>query len=198
MASMATGARRVLGQHPGTASRRTETSGGGTDAPPPRPAEPFDCAGGGAVLTADPAVIAELVEQIEEIGVVHLAAVGFVAVGDAGDLDMGVASGEAAQTDGEIALHDLAMIEVELQLDVVAADAVEDGERVARRVEGIAGDVARIDRLDQQRDAGRRDEGGVAAQSGDEHGGPLGVRAIRGPPARRPAGAGATPRPGLS
>src|SRR5258708_32884762 len=109
MASRATGARRVLGQHPGTASRRTETSGGGRDAPPPRPAEPFDCAGGGAVPTADPAVIAELVEQIEEIGVVHLAAVGFVAGGEAGDLGMGVWCGQAGQTDGETARHCLAM-----------------------------------------------------------------------------------------
>src|SRR5260221_12205738 len=123
MASMAPGEGRAWGQRPGTAPRGTETSGGGTDAPPPRPAEPFDCAGGGAVLTADPAVIAELVEQIEEIGVVHLAAVGVVAVGGAGDLGMGVAAREGAQTDGGIGRHDPAMIKVGLQHCVGSADA---------------------------------------------------------------------------
>src|SRR5258708_15880748 len=96
MASMATGARRVLGQRPGTASRRTETSGGGTDAPPPRPAEPFDCAGGGAVLTADPAVIADLVEQIQGKGVVTLPAAGVAAVRVAPPLHIATTAAPAA------------------------------------------------------------------------------------------------------
>src|SRR5712692_11362458 len=164
-------------------SRWAETSGGSAHAPPSRPAEAFDRAGGGAVFAADPAVITQLVEQIEEIGVVDLAAVGLVAVGHAGDLDMGVAPGEAAQMDGEITLHDLAVIEVELQFDVVAADAVEDGERLGGGVEEIAGDIARIDRLDQQGDAVRRDEVGGAAQIGDEHGSAFGFGAIGGPQA---------------
>ena len=72
----------------------------------------------GPVFAADPAVIANLVEELEQIGVVDLAAIRLVALGDAGDLHMRVTARKAADMRGEIALHDLAMIEIELQLQI--------------------------------------------------------------------------------
>ena len=45
-------------------------------------------ASGWAVFAADPAVVAQVVQQAEEVGVIHFTGVGFVAVGDAGNLDV--------------------------------------------------------------------------------------------------------------
>ena len=54
----------------------------------------------------------------------------------------------------EIALHDLHVIDVVLQEEVVRADFVDDVERLLRAREIEAGNVARVDRLDQEPDAG--------------------------------------------
>ena len=84
----------------------------------------------------------DCVDQLEEIAVVHLAVVGLAAVGRARDL---VVAGERAElliAIGDVALHDLAVIEVELQADVGSADLVDDRARLAGGIEEIAGDVA--------------------------------------------------------
>ena len=75
-------------------------------------------ASGGAVFAADPAFVAQLVQQAEEMGVVHFTGVGFVAIGHAGNLDVADATrgNEAAQQHGEIAPDDLQVVEVQLQL----------------------------------------------------------------------------------
>src|SRR5258707_1241729 len=104
-------------------------------------------------FASDPALVAELVEQVVEEGIIDLADIRLVAAGIAGDLDVADARHQALGALGEIALHDLAVIEVELQPRIVAGDAVEDADALRRRVEEIAGDVARVDRLDKDCDA---------------------------------------------
>ena len=66
-------------------------------------------ASGGAIFAADPAVVAQVIEQTEEVRVVHFSDVRFVAVGDAGNLDVADTprGNEAAQQHGEIAPDDL-------------------------------------------------------------------------------------------
>ena len=61
---------------------------------------------------------------------------------------MRVTAGESADAVSEVALHDLHMIEVELQFQVRVADPLDHRHRLARRVEEIARDVAVVDRLD--------------------------------------------------
>src|SRR6266851_4921400 len=128
-----------------------------------RPTEPGERCALRTVLAADPAGIAELVQKIVEEGVVDLADIGLVAPRRAGDLDVADARHQALRPFGEIALHDLAVIEIELQPRIVARDAVEDGDAFGRRVEEIARYVAGVDRLDDHGDAVLLGEiGGVA------------------------------------
>src|SRR5436305_8867727 len=70
------------------------------------------------VLAADPALIADLVEQIEQIGVMDFADIRLVPAGIAGDLHMRVMTGKRAHLCRQIALHDLHVIKVELELEV--------------------------------------------------------------------------------
>jgi hypothetical protein len=53
----------------------------------------------------------------------------------------------------QIALDDLHVIEVHLHREVRRADLFADGVRLGLRREEISGDIARIDRLDRERDA---------------------------------------------
>src|SRR5579864_8563078 len=126
------------------------------DPPATPPAEARERARLRPVLAADPAGIAELVQEIEQIGEVDLALIGLVPAGNIGDLHMRVAAPEVPRVLREVALGDLAVIEIELQPDIWALDAIEKADRRLRRSEEIAGIVARIERLDQQCDARRR------------------------------------------
>ena len=54
-----------------------------------------------------------------------------------------------ADPGGQVALHDLGVIEIELDLEVGCTDGLHDAVRLGLMVEEIAGHVARIDRLDQ-------------------------------------------------
>src|SRR5207249_11343792 len=56
---------------------------------------------------------------------------------------------------GEIALHDLHVINVILQPKVVGADLIDDGKRLLRAVEVETRNVTGVARLDQEPDAGR-------------------------------------------
>src|SRR6266851_9479736 len=102
-----------------------------------RPAKPGERCALRTVLAADPAGIAELVQKIVEEGIVDLADIGLVAARRAGDLDVADARHQLLGALGEIALHDLAVIEVELQPRIVARDLVEDGDPLGGRVEEI-------------------------------------------------------------
>ena len=99
-----------------------------------------------------------------------------MAAGVAGDLDMRVAAGERLDMVREVALHDLHMVKVELELQIGVADLVDDPHRVGRRVQEIAGDVAVVDRLDDDGDAVARRALGRVTQILDVH--PLGRASV--------------------
>ena len=62
-----------------------------------------------------------------------------------------------AQLLGQVALDDLRVVEVELDLEVRRADLLADRVRLGLRAQQVAGHVARVERLDRHRDAvGRR------------------------------------------
>ena len=82
----------------------------------------------------------------------------------AGDLHMRVMPGERAHLGRQIALHDLHMIEVELELQVRPPDPLDDAQGLAGVVQEIARDVACIDRLDDRGEARRRHAVGGPAQ----------------------------------
>src|SRR5713226_1489493 len=128
------------------------------------PAEPSNRVAFRPVLAADPAGKANLVEEVEQIGVMDLADIRLVPSGVAGNLDMRVVAGESADLGGEVALHDLDMVEVELELQVGPADALDDPHRLAGVIEEIAGNVAGVDRLDDGGEAGVGDPVGGPAQ----------------------------------
>src|SRR5438067_310958 len=119
-----------------------------------RPAEPGAGRGLRAVFAADPAVVTELVEEREEIRIIDLAHVRLVTVGNAGDLHVPHARDVLAQLHREIAFDDLAVVEVHLHLQVRRADVGADGVRLVLAVEEVAGNVARVDWLDDDANAG--------------------------------------------
>src|ERR1700730_13049759 len=80
-----------------------------------RPAKPGDRVAAGPVLAADPALVADLVEQVEEVRVIDLADIRLVPARRAGDLDMRVQTGQFRDRRRQIAAHDLHVIEVELE-----------------------------------------------------------------------------------
>src|SRR5882672_8768624 len=104
------------------------------------------------VFAADPAGITELIKEIEQERVVDLPDIGLVPAGIAGDLDMRITAGERPDAVSEIALHDLHMVEIELQLQIGVAHGVDHLHRLGRRVQVIARDVAIVDRLDDYGD----------------------------------------------
>ena len=56
----------------------------------------------------------------------------------------------AADLRRQVAFHDLAVVQVHLHLQVRRADALDDRVRVGLGVQQVAGEVARVDRLDQR------------------------------------------------
>src|ERR1019366_1827421 len=123
--------------------------------PGPRPAQPGAGPAFGPVLAADPPGVAELVHESEQVGIVDLAQVGLMALGHARDLDMADAGDVLAQLHREIALDDLAGIEIHLHLEVESADFRADGGRLVLAVEEKTRNVAGVDRLDHVGAAGR-------------------------------------------
>ena len=74
------------------------------------------------IFAADPAVVAELVKQREDLVVVDLAAIRFVASRHSGDLHVSDVLQPSAELDREIALDDLGVIKIHLHLEVRHAD----------------------------------------------------------------------------
>ena len=75
-----------------------------------------------------------------------------VALGNARHLDVSGDVEIVANVKGEITLHDLAVIEVELKAEVWLPDALDDLAPFALMVDEIAGNVPVVDRLDEERD----------------------------------------------
>ena len=118
------------------------------------PPEPGLGAGLRLVLGADPAGVADAVEVLVEEGIVDLARPRLVAAGIVRELDMRDAAEVGLDGAGEIPLHDLHVVDVVLQKRLSEPTRVDDRQRLPRRVQEEAGNVAGVDRLDQQLDAG--------------------------------------------
>ena len=110
------------------------------------------------VFAADEAGIAEPVQLGEQERIVQFLAVRLVARGNAGDLDVADDRHHLAQPHRHVAMDDLAMIDVELQFQVRNFQLDDQVAREAEIVEEIAGHVARVDRLEHDVDAVRREE----------------------------------------
>src|SRR5471030_758282 len=111
------------------------------------------------VFTADPAVVAKRIDQVEQVRMIQFAQVRFMPLRHARDLDMANARMRAfhitSELDREITLHDLAVITIELHLEIWYTDLFAYRLRVVLAVEEKAGDVTGIDRFDNDRDTGR-------------------------------------------
>src|SRR5471032_633399 len=123
-----------------------------------KPAEAVRRCGFRPVFTANPAVVAERIDQVEQVWIIQFAHVRFMPVRHTRDLDMADARMRAfhvaPEFDREVALHDLAVVTIELHLEVRCADIFADRLRVVLAVEEKAGDVTGIDRFDNDRDTG--------------------------------------------
>src|SRR5216684_6543445 len=116
-----------------------------------QPSETRHRPGARPILAADPSLVTELVQEIEQRVAVELPAVRLVAVGNASDLDVADVVQRPAQLGRQIALDDLRVIEIHLHFHVRHADFLADGVRFSLRCEQITGYVARSDRLNGER-----------------------------------------------
>ena len=181
------------GWFPGDAHRSdpaSPTPGGGRI--PHRYAQPRPALGAcrGPVLAADPSLVSQLVDEREQPRVVELPGIGLDTIRRTRDLEVPDVAFRAAQPVPElrrhVALDDLAVVEVELDLDVRGADLGHQRMRVGLAVERIAGVVSGIEWFHEQGDAGLGRARGRLAQVGDEGGAAL-LRArvrVRHPPHR--------------
>src|SRR5471032_1985048 len=103
------------------------------------PAEPVGRPGFRPVFTADPALVAERIDQIEQVRIIQLADVRFMPLRHARDLDMTDARMRAfhvaPQFDREVALHDLAVVTIKLHLEIRCTDLLADRLRVVLPIE---------------------------------------------------------------
>ena len=89
----------------------------------------------------------DLIDDVKQVGMMKFADVGFMALRHAGDLKMAHTPGGQIGRDlaGDIALDDLAVVEVHLHLHIGLADFFDDGMRVSLPVQEKMGNVAGID-----------------------------------------------------
>src|SRR5450759_4586922 len=123
--------------------------------PIPQPAQPGAGPALGPVLAADPAAVTEFVHEFEQVGIVDLADVGLVTLGHARDLHVADGGDVFPELHRQVALHDLAVVEVHLHLEVGRADFGADRVRLVLAVQEKTRNVAAVDRLDHDGDAGR-------------------------------------------
>src|SRR5690606_27147275 len=98
----------------------------------------------GLVFAADEAVIAKPVELVEHEIVIDLARARFVAPRVVGDLDVSDAVAEPLEGRHQVTLHDLHVIEVVLDDEVVGTGGIEDALGVVAERHEEAGDIAGI------------------------------------------------------
>src|SRR5947209_4077941 len=114
-----------------------------------KPAESCFRPGPRAVFAADKAVIAQPVEFLEEERKVQFAAVGLVATGYASDLDMADERHEPAQRHRDVAVQNLAVIDIELQLQIRPRELLDRSNGSFEILQEVTGNVAAVDRLDR-------------------------------------------------
>src|SRR5712691_4257382 len=130
------------------------------------------------IFAADPAAVAGAVEGREDLGIIDLALVRLVARGHRGDLHVRDMGQMLLEPSDQVAADDLGVIEVELDAQVRVFYLRDDVGRLLGAGEEIVRAVARVDRLDQQRDVRRRGPLGRLREIADE--GPLRRRALLG------------------
>ena len=112
-------------------------------------------AGQWLVFATHPALIANAVQVIEQEAVVDFASARLMAARVIGQLDMVDVPQVRLHGAGQIALHDLHVVDVVLQEQVGAADLFLNGQGLFRVVQVKARDVEGVDRLHDQLDARR-------------------------------------------
>src|SRR5262249_59780301 len=113
--------------------------------------DPAETVGGLAariVFAADETGVAEPVDLVEHKGIVQLLAVRLIARGNAGDLHVPDHGHHFTQVHRHIAMDDLAVKDVELELQVRDLQFADQVTREKEIIEEIAGHAARVDRLE--------------------------------------------------
>src|SRR5258708_26893088 len=108
------------------------------------------------VFRADPALVAEPVDEIEKRRKIDLSGSGLVPAGNVGDLHMPYSGEVRLQGLGEIVPHDPHVKEVVLQFEIWCSHLVHQRERLGRVVQIEPWDRSRIDGLDEESDAVKR------------------------------------------
>ena len=101
------------------------------------------------VLEADPTIVAEPFERCEYAGKIDLAVDRLVALGHAGDLDVTDQRHQLLQRGRDVAVQDLAMVDIVLQADVGEAELADDAGGKVEVAQEVAGVVAQVQRLEQ-------------------------------------------------
>src|SRR6266436_9937029 len=120
----------------------------------PAPGEPRHGVAKRVVFAADPAGIAELVYALEDELPADLAGAGLVAAGHVGELHVVDHRHQCLEAAGDVTLGGLAVIDVELQPEAVAADRRDDSGTLLLGAQQITRRVARVERLDDELEAG--------------------------------------------
>src|SRR5215475_5180870 len=105
------------------------------------------------IFAANPAGIAQVVNEVEEIQVVDLTHVWLVPPGIPGNLKMPDDFEMGANLLGQVTTHHLTMVQVHLQKQVIASDILDNLMSVIGGMEKIPRHIARIDRLDHELNA---------------------------------------------
>jgi len=122
------------------------------------------------IFAANPAGIAQVVNEIEEIRVVDLAHIWFMSPRVSGNLKMSDDLEMSANLLGQVAPHDLTMVQVHLQKQVVAPNFLDNLMSMIGGSEKIPRHIARIDGLDHELNTVWAQRRGSPAQIADEYG----------------------------
>src|SRR5258707_3517145 len=119
------------------------------------------------VFRADPPLVAEPVDQVEQGRKVDLARSGLMPVGNIGDLHMPYSTEVGLDSLGEIVSHDSHVKEVVLQFEIVRVHLVDERERLSGSAEKKARNRVRADWLDEERHLRQGELVGGVAQVGN-------------------------------
>jgi hypothetical protein len=122
------------------------------------------------IFAANPASIAEFVDEAEEIWVVDFTHIWFMSPRVSSDLKMANNLEMGANLLGQVTAHDLAMIQVHLQQQVVTPNFLNNLMRVISCIEEIPRHIAHIDRLDYELNTMWTQRLGGPTQIADEYG----------------------------
>jgi len=100
------------------------------------------------VLTSNPALVPEGLQSRHNIGVMNLAGVWFLTIGYSGDLHMTNEVELSLQVTNKITLHNLTVIDVELQSQVICADGLDDRHGLVLARQKVARHISMVNRLD--------------------------------------------------